>query len=154
MTTTTERRWTAAPPDDELLTLLDVVAYAGLDPEKPEHRGLIDGLLFEADEPSDGQGQPERWKVSTIRNWLLSGDGSEGAPVLPGDTDVIDLAGIAEYLKVASTTPQQWRQREVLLREDPETSFADKPTWRRSAVRVWAINSEPTRWPPGVAGRK
>lgn len=155
MTTTTERRWTAAPPDDELLTLLDVVAYAGLDPANPDHVALVDGELFEADQPTDGQGAPERWFVGTIRAWLLRGDGTgDGAPVLPGDSAVLDLAGIARYLRVASTTPQQWRQREVLLKENPLTSFPDKPTWLQGEVRTWAIESEPTRWPPGVAGRK
>lgn len=149
METTTERRWTAAPPDDELLTLRDVVAYAGLDPDNAEHRGFVDGELFEADQPASGDGTPERWRVETIRRWLL-----DDQPELPGDTRVLDLAGIARYLDVASTTPQQWRQREVLLDEDPETSFPDKPTWRQDKVRRWAMESEPTRWPPGVASRK
>ena len=149
MTTTTERRWTTPPPDEELLTLTDVVAYVGLDPTNSEHVQFIDGELFEADEPTDGEGQPERWRVGTIRGWLLNEQ-----PDLPGDERVLDLAGIAEYLGVAATTPQQWRQREVLLPEDPETSFPDKPTWRQGAVRAWAMGSEPVRWPPGVAGRK
>lgn len=149
MTDTTERRWNAAPPDEELLTLRDVVAFVGLDPDNPEHRGFIDGELFEADQPSDGAGNPERWRVATIKGWLLN-----DKPTLPGDERVLDLAGIAGYLHVASTTPQQWRQREVLLKENPATSFADKPTWKQADVREWALTSDPPRWPPGVAGRK
>lgn len=146
---TTERRWTTPPPDEELLTLSDVVAYVGLDPTNLEHEQFIDRELFEADEPTDGQGTPERWRVGTIRGWLL-----RDKPALPGDDRVLDLAGIGAYLGVASTTPQQWRQREVLLVENPETSFPDKPTWRQADVRQWALTSDPVRWPPGVAGRK
>lgn len=147
MVTTETRRWTAPPPLEELLTLPEVVAYLGLDPTNTEHVNHVDQLLFEPDTPED---EVERWTVGSIRTWMLD----PAFPDLPGDQDVIDLAGIADYLQVASTTPQQWRQREKLLPEDPETSFTDKPTWRRRNVRRWALESEPLRWPPGVASRK
>lgn len=147
MVTTETRRWTAPPPLEELLTLPEVVAYLGLDPTNTEHVNHVDQLLFEPDTPED---EVERWMVGSIRAWMLD----PAFPDLPGDQDVIDLAGIADYLQVATTTPQQWRQREKLEPEDPETSFADKPTWRRRSIRRWALTSEPLRWPPGVASRK
>lgn len=68
-----------------------------------------------------------------------------------GNDRPIDLAGIAELLGVASTTPQQWRQRGVLPEPDPGLSFPDKPLWWRSKIVAWA--KETNRWPRGTAAR-
>jgi len=62
---------------------------------------------------------------------------------------LIDLAGIAELLGVASVTPSQWRQRGVL--PEPDLSFPDKPLWKRQTIIDWA--KETDRWPPGRAAR-
>lgn len=63
---------------------------------------------------------------------------------------LVDLAGIAALLGVAPTTPQQWRQRELLPDPD-EPGFPDKPLWRTSTIITWA--KETHRWPPGTAAR-
>lgn len=65
--------------------------------------------------------------------------------------EVLDLAGIAEFLGVAPTTPQQWRQRGQLVEPDPTISKPDKPLWRRDAIETWARSTE--RWPPGRVAR-
>lgn len=63
---------------------------------------------------------------------------------------LIDLAGIADLLKVAPVTPQQWRQRNQL--PEPDVSdFPDKPLWKSSTIIAWARSTE--RWPPGKAAR-
>jgi hypothetical protein len=62
---------------------------------------------------------------------------------------LIDLAGIAELLGVASVTPQQWRQRNQL--PPPDEPFPDKPLWKMSTIIRWARQTN--RWPPGTAAR-
>lgn len=64
----------------------------------------------------------------------------------------IDMAGIARLLGVKSTTPQQWRQRQVLPEADPELSFPDKPIWATDVIIAWA--KQTGRWPYGDEVRK
>lgn len=71
---------------------------------------------------------------------------------------LLDLDGIAEYLGVAATTPPQWRQRTRKGEMDPplpepDEPFPNKPLWRASTIRAWAMASDPPRWPPGAAAR-
>lgn len=68
-----------------------------------------------------------------------------------GKNRPIDLAGIAELLGVAATTPQQWRQRGVLPEPDKDLSFKDKPIWWSHDIIDWA--KETGRWPHGAAAR-
>lgn len=51
---------------------------------------------------------------------------------------VVNLAGIAQHMKVSRSTPQQWRQREYL--EFPPVDFPDikEPLWYASTIRKWA----------------
>lgn len=72
---------------------------------------------------------------------------------IPHGSQPIDLAGIAELLGVAATTPQQWRQRGVLPDPDPGLSFKGKPVWRVREIIQWAKESNPPRWPHGAAAR-
>jgi hypothetical protein len=68
-----------------------------------------------------------------------------------GSKKPIDMAGIARLLEVASTTPQQWRQRGVLPPPDPDLSFPDKPIWTTDVIVAWA--KETGRWPHGGQAR-
>ncbi len=125
--------------DDQLLMLAEAATYLRVDAH------WLDANLPQPDET----GAVERWSVSFLRTWTQETD-------LPGDGDVLDLAGIAEFLGVASTTPQQWRQRGQLPEADPALSFPDKPVWRRRHIRMWAMfppEGQPVRWPPGSAAR-
>jgi hypothetical protein len=63
---------------------------------------------------------------------------------------LVDLAGIADLLGVASVTPQQWRQRNQLPEPDVP-DFPDKPLWKASTIVAWARATN--RWPPGRAAR-
>ena len=131
-----------APAPDALLTLTEAAAYLGVDAT------WLDGALWEADQPAR-DGEPERWKVETLHTLVRETE-------LPGDGRVLDLAGIATFLGVAATTPQQWRQRDQLPPADPDLSFPDKPVWRTGTIRRWAMfppEGQPKRWPPGAASR-
>ena len=126
--------------DDQLLTLAEAATYLHVDAH------WLDQALPQSDEAHGGV---ERWSGAFLRTWVQETE-------LAGDSDVLDLAGIAEFLGVASTTPQQWRQRGQLPDADPALSFADKPVWRRRVVRLWAMfppEGQPVRWPPGTAAR-
>jgi hypothetical protein len=128
--------------DDQLLNLSEAAGYLVVTD--------VDWLDHELPVPDEGADDGvERWSVSFLRTFAQEND-------LPGDGDVLDLAGIAEFLGVASTTPQQWRQRGQLPAADPELSFPDKPVWRRKGIRLWAMfppEGQPVRWPPGSAAR-
>jgi hypothetical protein len=131
--------------DDQLLTLDEAAKFLAI--EGDEALAWLDNELPVPDQTSEDQ--VERWSVSFLRTFAQEND-------LPGDDDVLDLAGIAAFLGVAATTPQQWRQRGALPAADPKLSFPDKPVWRRGEIRMWAMfppAEQPVRWPPGAAAR-
>jgi len=129
---------------DDLLAIGEAAAWLGVETAwLDDHEGL-----WQADEPAR-EGMPERWSTATLVAFAQE-------HTLPDDNDVLDLAGIARFLGVASTTPQQWRQRAQLPAPDPEISFPDKPLWRKRSIRLWAMTppqDQPVRWPPGKAAR-
>lgn len=66
------------------------------------------------------------------------------------ENKLVDMPGIARLLRVASKTPQQWRQRGVLPKEDEY--YSGKPLWRVSTIIRWAKDTN--RWPPGRAAER
>jgi hypothetical protein len=129
---------------EDLLAIGEAADWLGVDRQwLDDHDGL-----WEADQPA-GEGIPERWSVATLRTFAQENP-------FPDDEEVLDLAGIGDFLGVAATTPQQWRQRGQLPAPDPSISFKDKPLWRKRHIRLWAMfppEDQPVRWPPGTAAR-